>query len=87
MARRKAEGMKIDPALVRRNGASVTLTGDAAEAYLSLLRAQGRSGESLRSCENVLGQFLAFLPEGRVTKHTLPAWREHLLSEGRRGGH
>lgn len=26
-------------------------------------------------------QLLAFLPEGRVTKSTLPAWRERLLSE------
>ena len=82
MARRKAEGMKIEPALFQRSGASVTLTRDAVTAYLSLLRAQGRSGESLRGCETVLEQFLAFLPEGRVTRESLPAWRERLLSEG-----
>ena len=82
MARRKTEGIKIDPALFRRDGASVTLTQDAVTAYLSMLRAQGRSGESLRSCEAVLGQFMAFLPEGRVTRASLPTWRERLLSEG-----
>ena len=82
MGRRGTDRTKIDPALLRRDGASVTLTEDVLAAYLSLLRAQGRKDESLRSCENILRQFLAFLPEGRLTRESLPAWREHLLSEG-----
>ena len=82
MGRRGTDRTKIDPALLWRDGASVTLTEDVLAAYLSLLRAQGRKDESLRSCENILRQFLAFLPEGRLTRESLPAWREHLLSEG-----
>ena len=82
MGRRETDRTKIDPALLRRDGTSVTLTEDVLAAYLSLLRVQGRKDESLRSCENVLRQFYAFLPEGRLTRESLPAWREHLLSEG-----
>ena len=82
MGRRETDRTKIDLALLRRDGTSVTLTENVLAAYLSLLRAQGRKDESLRSCENVLRQFLAFLPEGRLTRESLPAWREHLLSEG-----
>ena len=82
MGRGGTDRTKIDPALLWRDGASATLTEDVLAAYLSLLRAQGRKDESLRSCENVLRQFLAFLPEGRLTRESLPAWREHLLSEG-----
>ena len=82
MGRGGTDRTKIDPALLWRDGASATLTEDVLAAYLSLLRAQGRKDESLRSCENVLRQFLAFLPEGRLTRESLPAWREYLLSEG-----
>ena len=82
MARRKANSAKIDPALFRRGATSVTLTGDVLDAYLAQLYQQGRSGESLRSCEIILRQFLAFLHDGVVTKNSLPAWREQMLSAG-----
>ena len=82
MARRKANGAKIDPALFRRGATSVTLTGDVLDAYLAQLHQQGRSGESLRSCEIILRQFLAFLSDGVVTKDSLSAWREQMLSAG-----
>ena len=82
MARRRTNDAKIDPALFRRGAASVTLSEDVIAAYVSILRAEGRTGQSLRLCETVLRQFLAFLPDGMITKDSLPAWREQLLSEG-----
>lgn len=82
MARRRTNDAKIDPALFHRGASSVTLSEDVIAAYLSILREEGRTGQSLRLCETVLRQFLAFLPDGVITKDSLPAWREHLLSEG-----
>lgn len=82
MARRRTNDAKIDPALFRRGASSVTLSEDVIAAYLSILREEGRTGQSLRLCETVLRQFLAFLPDGVITKDSLPAWREQLLSEG-----
>lgn len=82
MARRRTNDAKIDPALFHRGASSVTLSEDVITAYLSILREEGRTGQSLRLCETVLRQFLAFLPDGVITKDSLPAWREHLLSEG-----
>lgn len=82
MARRRANSAKIDPALFQRSAASVTLTEDVITAYLSILSAEGRTGSSLHLCETVLRQFLAFLPDGVITKDSLSAWREQLLTEG-----
>ena len=82
MARRRTNDAKIDPALFHRGASSVTLSEDVIAAYLSILREEGRTGQSLRLCETVLRQFLAFLPDGVITKDSLPAWREQLLSEG-----
>ena len=82
MARRRANSAKIDPALFQRSAASVTLTEDVITAYLSILSAEGRTGSSLHLCETVLRQFLASLPDGVITKDSLSAWREQLLTEG-----
>lgn len=82
MARRRANSAKIDPALFQRSAASVTLTEDVITAYSSILSAEGRTGSSLHLCETVLRQFLAFLPDGVITKDSLSAWREQLLTEG-----
>lgn len=60
MARRRANSAKIDPALFHRSASPVTLTEDVITAYVSILRAEGRTGSSLHLCETVLRQFLAF---------------------------
>lgn len=60
----------------------MTLTEDVITAYSSILSAEGRTGSSLHLCETVLRQFLAFLPDGVITKDSLSAWREQLLTEG-----
>lgn len=82
MARRRANSAKIDPALFHRSASSVTLTEDVITAYVSILRAEGRTGSSLHLCETVLRQFLAFLPDGVLAKDSLSVWREQLLTEG-----
>lgn len=82
MARRRTNDAKIDPALFHRGASSVTLSEDVVAAYLSILSAEGRTGSSLHLCETVLRQFLAFLPDGVITKDSLSAWREQLLTEG-----
>jgi hypothetical protein len=77
-ARRKANSAKIDPALFHRSASSVTLTEDVIAAYVSIMRAEGRTGSSLHLCETVLRQFAALLLEGGLAKKSLPAWREYI---------
>lgn len=77
-ARRKANSAKIDPVLFHRSASSVTLTEDVIAAYVSIMRAEDRTGSSLHLCETVLRQFAARLLEGGLAKKSLPAWREYI---------
>lgn len=82
MGRLKTEAIKIDPAILRRTPDAAELTPDILADYGARMRQQGRREDGVRNCEKVLRQFYDALPADKaVTKNSLSAWREQLLSE------
>ena len=82
MGRLKTEAIKISPALLHRTPDAAELTPDILSDYSARMRQQGRREDGVRNCEKVLRQFYDALPADKaVTKNSLPAWREQLLSE------
>ena len=82
MGRLKTEAIKISPALLHRTPNAAELTSDILSDYSARMRQQGRREDGVRNCEKVLRQFYDALPADKaVTKNSLPAWREQLLSE------
>ena len=82
MGRLKTGTIKISPALLHRTPDTAALTPDILADYGARMRQQGRREDGVRNCEKVLRQFYDALPSDKaVTKNSLPAWREQLLSE------
>ena len=82
MGRLKTEAIKISPALLHRTPDAAELTPEILADYGARMRQQGRREDGVRNCEKVLRQFYDALPADKaVTKNSLPAWREQLLSE------
>lgn len=82
MGRLKTEAIKISPTLLHRTPDAAELTPEILADYGAQMRQQGRREDGVRNCEKVLRQFYDALPADKtVTKNSLPAWREQLLSE------
>lgn len=82
MGRPRTETIKIDPALLHRTPDAAELTPEILADYGARMRHQGRREDGVRNCKKVLRQFYDALPADKaVTKNSLPAWREQLLSE------
>lgn len=66
-----------------RPDAGLTVTPELIDAFLSSLRARGRTPETLHTYRSKLELLYAYLPEGkRLDRGTLEQWRSELLAEG-----